>query len=244
MVRVRRQFIKCCKANEKPFRLVPSKTGVHKFGGRCTFSGIVPKKSKVPIQQLLLIDLRDVGAPFRTEPQTRYLPLLYPFKYGTGGPEIQYSIVSDSEIKILYLSDPLPDTPEHQYLKIEELPEQPLVLQALSYEEARCLTFMRENGHFQPNRSDSAILKKLDVNNLITVGGRRRHITNAPDIVCHNAACECFNKRTHFEFVAAVPPIQINGKDAFWYEFQGGHVDFCFGFCYYCGSVIAFNVAS
>jgi len=101
-----REPVKLSKASEQPFRLVPSNSGVHKFGGRCTFSGVVPGNSDVPIQQLLLIDLRDAGVPFRAEPHTPYLPLLYPFKYGIGGPEIQYSIASDSEVEILYLSDP------------------------------------------------------------------------------------------------------------------------------------------
>jgi len=238
-----RQPLKLSKVNEQPFRLVPSDSGVHMFGGRCTFSGIVPRNSDVPIQQVLLLDLGDPGIPFRSEPPTRYLPLLYPFKYGMGGPEIQYSIVSNSEIEILYLSDPVPDEAQQQYLQVSELPEQPLVLRPLSYEEARCLTFMREDGHFQPNASDLALLNQLDVNNLIGVGGRRSRISNAPDIYCRNPACEFHNKRTRFQFVAAVPPIPVIGSDEFWYEFQGGHVDFCFGFCYSCGTVIAFNVA-
>jgi hypothetical protein len=203
----------------------------------------VPKNSDVPVQQVLLLDLRDAEIPFRAKPQIPYLPLLYPFKYGSGGPEIQYSIVSDSMVEIVYMSDPVPDESERQYLQVSELPKQSLVLRALSYEEARILTFMRDNGHFQPNRSDLAILKKLDVNNLITVGGRRSHISNAPDIYCRNPVCEHHNERTLFQFVAAVPPIRVGGSDEFWYEFQSGHVDFCFGFCYYCGTVIAFNVA-
>jgi hypothetical protein len=40
-----------------------------------------------------------------------------------------------------------------------------------------------------------------------------------------------------------VRPIPVKGSDKFWHEFQGGHVDFCFGFCHYCGTIIAFNVA-
>jgi hypothetical protein len=238
-----RQFVKVSKQNEQPFRLIPSNRGVHVFGGHCKFSGIVPKNSDVPIQQLLVIDLRDAGIPFKTEPQIPYLPLLYPFKYGTGGPEIQYSIVSDTEVEVIYISDPVPDEEEWQYLQVSELPKQPLMLQALTYEEARCVTFMREDGHFQPDRSDLAILKRLDINNLISLGGRRRHIANAPDIYCRHPECEYYNKRTMFQFVATIPPIPVNGSDEFWYEFQGAHVDFCFGFCYYCKTIIAFNVA-
>ena len=238
-----RRHVKCTKSNEQPFRLIPAKKGTHQFGGACGFSGLAPKNSDVPIQQVLLIDLRDSDIPLATEPQIDFLPLLYPFKYGGGGPEIQYSIVSETQVEILYLSDPEPDDPEWQYLQVAELPQQPLALKALTYQEARCLTFMREDGFFQPNRADLKILNKLDVNNLIKLGGRRNHISNAPIIQCHNPKCDQHNKETVFQFVAMVPPIPVSGEDDFWYEFQGAHVDFCFGLCYYCGTIIAFNGA-
>lgn len=237
-----RPHAKFAKHSEQPFRLVPEDSGVHMFGGRCHFSGIVPEGG-VPVQQLLLIDLNDANVPFRAEPRARYLPLLYPFKYGMGGPTIQYSIVSDSEVEILYLSDPAPDEPERQYLQVEDLPERPLALRALSYEEARCLAFMRNDGYFQPNVGDNRVLDSLDRNHLINFGGRRNHIVNAPDIICRNLTCELHGQRTRFDFIADVPPIPVNGSDDFWYEFQGGYVDFCFVLCRYCGTIIAFNVA-
>jgi hypothetical protein len=237
-----RSHVKFSKTSEQPFRLVPGDRGVHKFGGRCEFAGIVPEGG-VPVQQLLLIDLNDADVPFQAQPRVRYLPLLYPFKYGTGGPDIQYAIVSDAEVEILYLSDPTPDEPDSQYLQVDELPEQPLTLRALSYEEARCLAFMDSDGYFQPNPSDRKILDTLDCNHLIRLGGRRQDIRNAASIVCRNPACEMHEQRTSFKFVASVPPIPVNGADEFWHEFQGGDVDFCFVLCHYCGTVIAFNVA-
>ena len=231
------------RKSEQPYRLVPAKRGRHLFGGECRFAGTTPAGSDVPVQQLLLLDLRDPEIPFSAEPTISTLPLLYPFKYGSGGPEIQYAIRSPDEIEIIHLSDPNPDDAEWQYLQVDNLPKQPLDLVPLTYEEARCLAFIREDGFFQPNRRDLKLLNKLDLNNLIKLGGRRNHISNAPDIICRNSKCDRNGKRTVFQFLAMVPPIPVNGNDEFWYEFQGGHVDFCFGICYYCGTVIAFNVA-
>lgn len=238
-----RSFVKYRRTNERPFRLVAAKEGMHAFGGKCEFSGIVPKDCDVPIQQLLLIDLRDPDVPFAADSPINYLPILYPFKYGCGGPEIQYAVISDTEIEILYLSDPTPDEPEWQYIQVAELPKQPLAIEALTYEEARCLTFMREDGYFQPNTSDLKILKRLGLNSVITFGGRRNYIENAPKICCRNPTCQQHGEPTYFKLIATVPPIAVNGQDDFWYEFQGGGVDFCFGICHYCGTIIGFNVA-
>ena len=235
--------VRLVKMNERPFRLVTTRRGGNGVGGSCAFTGVIPKNSKVPVQQLLLIDLRDPNVPLECEGAIDYLPILYPFKYGGGGAEIQYSVAPDSKVRLIYLSDPEPDAPDWQYLQVDELPEQPLKLQPLTYDEARCLTFLRYDGHFQPNRTDLAILEKLDVNNLISFGGRRSHIPNAPDIHCRNPKCERRDQRTYFEFITSVPPIPVKGIDDFWYEFQGAYVNFCFGLCHYCGTVIGFNVA-
>lgn len=229
--------------NERPCRLVPAEQGAHQFGGVCNFSGLTPAGSEVLVQQLLLLDLSDPDMPFTCDPPINSLPLLYPFKYGFGGPEMQYSVVSDTEVEILYLSDPEPDDPEGQYLQVETLPVQPLELRALTYEEARLLAFQREDGYFQSNSADRSLLKELDTKNLIALGGRRNYIENAPDIICRNPRCDCNGRRTHFHFLASVPPIPVQNQDEFWYEFQGAYVDFCFVLCSRCGTVITFNVA-
>jgi len=119
-----------------------------------------------------------------------------------------------------------------------------MALEPLTYEQARILGFMSADGYFQPNDEDREILQQLDVNNLIEICGRHDHIVNAPDVICRNPACEFCGRRVYFDSIAMVPPIPIDGDDEFWHEFQGGDVTFCFGLCRYCGTVIAFNVAS
>jgi hypothetical protein len=90
---------------------------------------------------------------------------------------------------------------------------------------------MAADGYFQPNAEDRRVLEQLDVNNLIEIGGRHDHIVNAPDVICRNPACECFERRVYFDSITMVRPIPINGDDEFWYEFQSGDVVFCFGLC-------------
>jgi hypothetical protein len=138
----------------------------------------------------------------------------------------------------------VPDAKKRQYLQVDDLPGERMRLKPLTYQQARILSFMASDGHFQPNAEDKKILRRLDVSNLIEIGGRHDHIVNAPDVICRNPSCEFSGCRVYFDVIALVPPIPINDEDDFWYEFQGGGVTFCFGLCRYCGTVIAFNVAS
>lgn len=230
--------------NRRPFRLVASSSGRHSFGGPSQHSGVVPKGTNVGIQLVISLDLSDPLVPLQNEVGAKTLPLYYPFKYGCGGPDVQYAVKSDSEIEILHISDSQPDEKEWQYLQVDELPFARMALEPLTYEQARILRFMEADGHFQPNAEDRAILDQLDSNHLIEIGGRHNHIANAPDVICRNHACEYHERRVYFDAVALVPPIPVNGDDEFWYEFRGGAVTFCFGLCHFCGTVIAFNVAT
>lgn len=227
--------------NDQPFRLVLDNNGRHRFGGPAIHSGIVPPGADVPVQLVLSLDLTDPLVPIDNERGLSQLPLYYPFKYGMGGPEIQYAVRSDTEIEILYISANADDINE-QYLQVKDLPQAMFEIVPLTYEQARILGFLSSDGFFQPNRDDLAILDELDLDNLIRVGNRRNLITNAPDIICRNPTCEYHDCRIYFQTIALVPPIPVDGDDDFWYEFQCG-VTFCFGFCYHCGTIIAFNVA-
>jgi hypothetical protein len=122
------------------------------------------------------------------------------------------------------------------------LPESRAQILALEYEEARILAFA--GGFFQPSKADVEILDRLDCNNLILIGGGQQYIPNAGDVICGNKGYKFFNRRVRFDVIAAIPPIPISGSEAFWHEFQGADCTFYFGLCRYCGTVIAFNVAS
>ena len=229
--------------SERAFRLASSTDGRHRFGGPVRHKGIVPNGCDVPLQLVVELDLTDELVPIAADRPLNTLPLLYPFKYGGGGPVVQYSVISDSEIRILYMSDSTADDQESQYLQVRELPPLRLELVPLSYEQARVLAYRYYDGYFAPDEADREILKQLDYPFHILIGGRRDYITNSGDIICQNPECEYYQRRVRFKCFAMVPPIPVNGDTSFWYEFEGG-VYFCFGMCYSCGTMIAFNVCS
>ena len=230
--------------SRQPFRLVADSDGPHIFGGRSLHEGIIPTGSDVPIQLVLTLDLLDTNIPLQFDASIKTLPLLYPFKYGCGGPEIQYSVRSESQIKIHFMSDPKPDDVGAQYVEVSELPKCAFRLEPFAYEEARILGFMNADAFFQPNESDRMILNHLDTANLISIGGYHPHIWDSMNTTCHNPQCQFFNERVNFETIALLPPISVCGDDVFWYEFQGAYMKFCFGLCRYCGAVFGTNISS
>lgn len=234
-------MIQLKKRDERPFRLRPSKKGRHQFGGHCSFEGIVPDGCDVPLHQLLLIDLTDPAVPL--EPTNLCsLPLLYPLKYGGGGAELQYSIQTSNRIEILYMSDPLPDPPGQQYVKVPSLPIQRLDLVPFSYSEAKFDLFKRDDTYFRTSWFDSWWFKEIYTTRLIYFGGFRYHIPNAGPRICHNPACENFNCVTACDFLASLPPVKVDGNDDFWYEFRGAFMDFVFLTCSSCRTIITFNI--
>jgi hypothetical protein len=228
----------------RPYRLVLTETGHHRFGGPAAHKGVTPQGNDTSLHLLLSIDLCDANCPIQTSGAIRYLPLYYPLKYGTGGPEVQYAVISDTEIQILYMSEYKPDDEGRQYIQVPHLPESRAQIIPLEYEEARILGFMAADSYFKPNPEDMAILSRFDRDRLVPIGGLQILVRNAQDVICRNKDCRFLNRRVYFEVIAAIPPLPVNGSDDFWHEFQRGDVYFCFGFCRYCGTVIAFNRSS
>lgn len=226
----------------RPCRLRVGPTGPHRFGGQPAHRGVTPAQTETPLHLLLLLDLSDANCPIESDGSVQYLPLYYPLKYGFGGASVQYAVLSDDEIGIVYLSDELPDAEDHQYVRVSELPASAAEIIPLCYEEARILAF--DSGYFQPNAADRAILEELSREHpLILIGGDDRLPVNAGDVICRNPACEFFNGRVWVDVLASIPPVPINGASEFWYEYEGAFVDFYFCLCRYCRTIIAFNVA-
>jgi hypothetical protein len=191
---------------------------------------------------LLLLDLADPACPVKSDGRVRYLPLYYPLKFGCGGSIVQYAVTSDDAVELLHLSDEIPDPEDQQYVGVAELPSSPAEIVPLRYEEARIVSFA--GGYFQPNAEDRAILDELNrEHDLILIGGHRRLPLNAGDVICRNRRCEFANRRVWLDVIASLPPVAVRGSDDFWHEYQGGYVEFYFGLCRYCRTVIAFNVA-
>jgi hypothetical protein len=215
--------------------------GPHRFGGVPVHRGVTPANTDTPLQTILLLDLADGNCPIKSDGTTRYLPLYYPLKYGA--PAVQYAVLSDDEIKILYMSDEVPAAEERKNVRVQQFPASSAEILPLRYEEARILEFV--GGYFQPNANDSAILRELEHDHpIILIGGYRRLPVNAGDVICRNLECQFFNRRLWLDVVASIPPVPINGADDFWYEYKGANMELYFGLCRYCKTIIAFNVAS
>jgi hypothetical protein len=226
-----------------PCRLRLASAGPHRFGGPPAHRGVTPRGTRTALHLLLLLDVADPSCPVQSERVVRYLPLYYPLKFGVGGATVQYAVTSDDEVEILHLSDVAPDPVDEQYVRVPELPSSPAQIVPLRYEEARILSFA--GGYFQPNAEDRALLDELNrEHDLILLGGRRQLPVNAGDVICRNRGCEFFGRRVWLDVIASLPPVPVRGSDAFWHEYQGCHVEFYFGLCRYCRTVIAFNVAA
>jgi hypothetical protein len=229
--------------NRRPCRLRLGPPGPHRFGGPPAHRGITPPHTDTPLHVLLLLDLADAHCPIKSDGSVRHLPLYYPLKYGLGGPSVQYAILSEEEVCILYMSDPVPDAEDRQYVRVPELPASSAEIIPLRYEEARILAFA--SSYFQPNAEDRAVLDDLNREHpVILIGGDSRLPVNAGDVICRNRECQFFGRRVWLDIIATIPPVPINGVTEFWYEYEGGDLEFIFGFCRYCRTIIAFNVAS
>jgi hypothetical protein len=88
--------------NTQMFTMTPKASGHHMFGGHADHRGATPRNSSIPTHKLLTLDLRDPLLPFRSDTLHR-LPLYYPLKYGSGGPSMQYLVISDDEIDIFFI---------------------------------------------------------------------------------------------------------------------------------------------
>jgi hypothetical protein len=73
---------------------------------------------------------------------------------------VQYAVLSDDEINILYMSDEVPDAEGRQYVRVPELPTSSAEIIPRRYEGARILAFA--GGYFQLNAEDRAILDELN----------------------------------------------------------------------------------
>jgi hypothetical protein len=191
---------------------------------------------------MLLLDLADAACPVKSDGAVRHLPLYYPLKYGQGGPSVQYTVLSEDEISILYISEAEPDPEDRQYVRVPELPTSSAEIIPLRYEEARILACA--GGYFQPNADDVAILDELNREHpLVLLGGDAPLPVNTGDVICRNRACRSFNRRVWVDVIARIPPVPINGAAGFWHEYEGGYLEFIFCLCRDCGTIIAFNVA-
>lgn len=188
--------------------LVPCEQGRHKFGGKTRVSGAVPRSADTPIHHLLDLDLADQLLPIRSEKVTS-LPLLFPLWYGFGGPEIQYVVLGDNEIDIVYLSDLSPDVPDDRNVQVAEFPEM----------------MLRSSQEFA-----TEIGRQINIGQDQIVAGEKPF--------CKNTKCRVFSKE-EMKLVATIPPILIEGHPDIWWDFEGADMVFSFWNCQCCDSIYA-----
>ena len=195
------------------FNLDADPSGRHVFGGPPTHKGATPIGSSVSTHKLLTLDLECRHLLFDSN-SFRFLPLYYPLKYGGGGPAMQYSVLSDEAIEIIYLSDE-PDVPDSQYVRVDAFPE-------VNYSIGKQITPDDHIDWFT-----------------LTIGGSET-LDHSPDS-CKNPKCDLFNQSGQGQLLASVPPIPIAGYDEIWWEFDGAYMLFYFWLCNGCNTIITSN---
>ena len=146
-------------ASRQPFRLIADSNGRHHFGGTVDIAGLTPTGATVPVQHVISFDLTDARVPIENGIGSKRLPLFDPFKYGGGGPDMQYVVRSDSEISILHMSAP---EPGWQYIQVDTLTDETFRGEPFTYEEARILGLLSADAHFQSSEKvDLATLTEL-----------------------------------------------------------------------------------
>jgi hypothetical protein len=203
------------RSHNKKFILKESATGKHIFGGSASHEGSVPYPNSAPTHLLFRLDVSEGDSPF-SAPNLKYLPLYYPLKYGFGGPEMQYKVISDTEIKIIHLSADQDDG-EDASVKVDQFPEV----------------------RFTSDRSvaDDEVLSFTD----FTIGGE---LEEHEKFGCLNPECKSFGKHDDCELIASIPPIPIDGEDEIWWEFEGAYVFFQFCYCRTCDSILTYNTCT
>lgn len=228
-------------------RVVPGVGGFfhHRFGGPPAHRGVKPRGNSQPLHLLYTFDTRDRLVPVRL-PRVRYLPLYYCFPYNGGA--VGYRVVSDKEIKILYLETKQVETdfPYEDYPI--EFPETPVSLTPISYEEHKTLVYYLtcEDYNLQKkyfSEGDRTFLKQSGYP-FTQLGGIQRLWQDVPEIPCPNRKCK-YHKFACFMQVFAVVWNQPVTNVYLWDDDPESR-DYCevqviFQICPLCHSIYASN---
>jgi hypothetical protein len=161
----------------------------HRFGGKPLHSFRGDQGSNTTVHCLYLLDCEDPALPTVLEGR-RWLPLYYPLF--NNACDFAYQIHSDSEIEIHLLSDgPEDDFPYEDYPKT--LPEHPVHIQSLSYEQEKTLVYFF-NAEFELSRDAVSNADQEFVRGLgypfTQIGGIQYMTQGRPERKCSNPKCE------------------------------------------------------
>jgi hypothetical protein len=215
----------------------------HRFGGTPTHRGIKPRGNTQRLHLLYTFDTKDPLVPVRVR-GVRYLPLYYCFPYNAGA--VGYRVVSDQEIKILYLETKRvePDFPYKNYPN--EFPETAISLVPISYEEHKTLVYYLtcEDHHLLKkyfSAEDRKFIKQTGYP-FTQLGGIQRMWQDIPDVPCPNRECE-YHKFDCFMQVFAVVWNQPVPKVYLWDDDPRSRweIQTIFQICPLCHSIYACN---
>ncbi len=212
----------------KACRVSFSRLGKHQFGGKppIHYLGI---ELPTPIHHFLTLDTHDHRSPFMFD-GIRYVPLVYPLAYSSGGGRISYQVVGDNQIKITQLSEYCPDDPP--YFLLDSLPERRASLKVLGYAERRILgADIRERSFLDRRRMD-----RLWDGECFRVAGMLEYDSG----MCRCSSGDPIAQRTCNAWRFAYFPASKRPFGDIWHEYSSD-VWFCFALCFDCGTIHAFN---
>lgn len=216
----------------------------HRFGGSPCHEGATPKKHRVPMHLLMLLDMNDPVLPIESEGSgISLLPLYYPLRYGFGGGEVQYSVDSNHQITILSNLHKEEVDEGEDYTFPDQFPELPASLVPLSYVQHRAIV-ASENGsnHFREDperKADLQVLKDLDYWKLIRFGDSIRPIQGEIHWPCQNKKCKWKGKRMRVDVFASFTG-KITNEISIWGEY-GNDAEIYFGLLSCCKTIVTEN---
>ncbi len=227
------------KYRTKPSRVVFGGSHFkHSFGGAARDQGATPAGSSVPMHLLLTLDLADPLVPIAPkDAQLSRLPLYYPLRYGSGGGEAQYRVVSDNRIDLYHIVCEEPDDDPYPFM--DEFPERPFRLQPFTYAQFRALLMDEQAPEFEASFWDRRRVRSLDRTHLIQFGGRIFPIGGAPLWQCRNPKCAWSHLQSTLHIFARVS--DMPAADIAIFDEDGAGVEIYFGLCRKCGSIVTFN---
>lgn len=190
------------------------------------------------MHRLLTLDMSDPLVPLEfSGASIRYLPLYYPLRYGYGGGQAQYRVVSNTRIEVLNVNERGPDDDEYPFM--DHFPERSVYLEPFTYEQFRALLIAEEGDGFDLSRQDLRSLRGIKHEHLIQLGGHVSTLGGDIRVRCKNPKCDWENTDTAvhvFARVSAVPAADL----LLFGEFSSD-VEIYYGFCRGCGTIVTCN---
>jgi hypothetical protein len=214
----------------KACRLNWSRWGTHRFGGSPKLD-YLDFKLPAPVHHIFSLDTFDIRSPIRFE-GVRFIPLIYPLSYSSGGGEISYQIAGEGKVRITHLSEYREDDPP--YFLLDELPERRSSLVSLTYAERRILGSSVRDRSFL----DRWRMQRLWNGECFRVAGIMEYHSRLGASPCP-ATTNIDRKNCSGWRFASFPATKHPFGDI-WHEYSP-ETWFCFAVCFSCGTIHAFN---